>query len=199
MNWKIRLLISIPIWILFLIIRLVLILLGWIMIPIAIITNSIKYEESRAHKGGRMVPVFKSLFWLWSNADDGIDAAMEFPDKPTWFRILYWNAFRNPANNLRYVPFLSVKIDPKKIAWIGSRPGEPEKYDRTPPEAEWYFCYQGLYSNFWWQFKMFGSIWRFWIGWKIHPFDYKGVPVGNYRHESAGFATQFKKLRWPRW
>jgi hypothetical protein len=52
----------------------------------------------------------------------------------------------------------------------------------------------GIYSNLRVQFKMFGKIWRFWIGWKIYPHDSLGIDPSDYRANGAGFATQFKRI-----
>lgn len=190
----IRLTYHIPIWILFLCLRMVLIILGWVMVPLAIMLDQTHVMMSRVH-GPRFILEFTGIFWLWSNSEDGIMAAHEFKDWPNWFRILYWCAFRNPVNNLRFVPYLSCKINPRIIDGCGSRPGYPRMYDQTPPEPEWFYYWQGLYSNVWIQWKMFGSVWRFWIGWKIFPKDYLGIEKTDYRWHGAGFATQFKRLK----
>lgn len=189
----IKLIYHIPILCLFLILRLILIVLGWVMVPFALILNQRQQITSRVHYP-RVISTFKGIFWLWGNDEDGVMAAHEFQTYPGWFRIIYWCAFRNPVNNLRFVPWVSCHIQPDKIKFIGSRPGRMG-YDNQTPESEWFYCYQGLYSNIWIQFKMFGSVWRFWTGWKIFPKDQLGLDTSSYRRHGAGFATQFKRLR----
>lgn len=203
----IRLIYFILTYILFSLLRTFFIVLGWIIIPPLAILNKYTTKEEISKVNGRTIINWKSrLFWVFSNQEDGLDGASEFRDKPLWFRIIYWSAIRNPANNLRFVPFLSLKIDPTKIKYVayGLKP-----YDNTSfplgqiPELYYYdrddytfvtLIWQGLYSNFRIQFKMFGRNWRFWIGWKIYIHDIYGINPDNYRYHGAGFATQLKRI-----
>lgn len=183
-------------WILFLTFRIVVILLGYIMVPIAVLLRCHHVRKSRIFKDRDIVAFKNDLFWLWGNEEEGIG----------WYgsgslskRILYSEIIRNPANNLRYVPFISLKIIPNKVRWIGSlgnfnsRQGMNNVYEYDRDEVEfWSLVWCGLYSNFRVHFPLKGKRYRFWIGWKIYPEDMYGVK--GQRAMSAGFATQLKRI-----
>lgn len=181
-----------PIMILFLSFRVVLIFLGYVMVPLGLLLDQTESRISAIHFP-RVILTFKGLFWLWGNQEDGILAGDELKSWPNWVRILYWCVWRNPVSNLRFVPFLSCKLDPAKIKWVGTIK-HPLLFDRTPPESEWFYSWQGPYAGLWIQWKMFGGVWRFWIGWKLFPADINGLSATSYRRYGAGFATQFKRL-----
>lgn len=200
----IRLIYFVPIWIIFLLFRTALIALGLIIIPPLAILNRYTTKTETSLINGRLILNWKhKLFWLWSNQEDGILAGEELLNYPNWVRIIYWSAIRNPANNLRFVPFLNVKIDSDKVQFKLSKILRADGsatfdsllylYDRD----EFIFTtltWQGIYSNIRIQFKMFGKIWRFWIGWKIYPHDSLGIDPKDYRAKGAGFATQLKRI-----
>lgn len=197
MIWRVPL--SIVLWALMFCLNTFLIILGWIVIPIAAALEAhvTSYDSDKAKKGENPMVLHFTWKWmfLWDNWEDGIANDMYWKAPNNFLQIIYWSCLRNPVNNLRRVPFLSVKIDPIKVFWVGEPHALPQFYDQKPPRSEWFFAWQDLYSNFFWQFKMFGSIWRFWIGWKIMPYDVRGVT--DHRKESAGFASQFKRLKSP--
>jgi len=200
-----RLVYSIPIYLTFILLRTFLIVLGYIVVPIAAALEL--YETKSDLLAGNIV--FRQhwtwrILWLWGNDEDGISWYGD-PEWPNFVKIVYSQCWRNPANNLRYVPFLSVKIDPKRVRFIGSLGDWDYKYlsedavrnyDRDEVTF-WSFTWCGFYSNFRWQFRLGGKVWRLWQGWKICPEDIYGVPESSHRFKSAGFATQFKRC-WPR-
>lgn len=207
---SLRILSSVLLWFLFSCLRTVLIVLGWILIPIALSFKAYAFRESSITGRTKLQWTWK-LMWAWSNEEDGIYAGEEFPDAPFWFRILYWTAFRNPVNNLRYISGLNCKVNPFKIWYTGTfgalnsnlhrdvlrlnqHLGSAQilrKYDTKVPQ--WFFCWQGIYSCFYWQFYIGSQLYRLWIGWKLYPTDIFGVT--EYRKHGAGFANQFKRVR----
>ena len=196
-----RLVYFIPTWILFFIIRTLFILLGLIIVPILSIFNLTKEETSKVN--GRKILNWKyKLFYIWSNDEDGVIAGEELLDYPSWIRMIYWSAIRNPANNLRFVKGISCKIEPTKVKYRASNiknfngPDDSMSiYDYDEDDLRFMtLTWCGLYSNLRIQFKMFSKIWRFWIGWKIYPHDSLGISPNDYRASSAGFATQFKRI-----
>lgn len=198
--WK--LLLALPSWILYLILDSIFYIFGWILVPTAAAFKAYKKENELYH--------FTWPFMFpWDNYGDGIANDTYYKAPNMFLQILYWSCVRNPTNNLRIVPILSCNIDPSKVDFIGNFGSkkqlfalsklfnQPEttkeiinKYDTKVPQ--WFFAWQGLYSNFYWQFMMRGHLWRFWIGWKIYPTDVYGVT--EYRKFGAGFALQFKKV-----
>ncbi len=196
-----KILSSTIIWVAFLILRTLLIFLGWLVVPIAVMCNAFSFRvRTLAGKPVHFWYFDWKWMWIWGNDEEGIAwydtftlGKKKIVFKSLRAKIIYTSCFRNPANNLRYVPFLSCKIDPARVKWVGGPHGLPASYDLKPGGPEWFFCWCGWYSNFWLQFKMFQSVWRLWIGWKVFPYDVYGVT--DHRKTSAGFATQFKRLK----
>lgn len=174
----------------------ILIIIGWVVVPIG---AAFKLYDWQIGKDGAGNPRWEAHFtpkwlWLWSNDEDGIanDTYVKF--KSEFLQILYWSCWRNPVNNLRYVPYLSVKINPLHVRYwgsFGSHPGVADLYDKNDLSF-WYYCWHGVYSNFRIHFKFIKWRFRFWIGWKVFPGDVHGV--SEYRKKSAGFAIQFKRV-----
>lgn len=209
-----RLSYSIPIWILFILFRTVVILIGFIMVPTAILCNAWHVAPSNGGNNGELRYLFIwKIMAPWQNLEDGFYCKTYFDHGFFWTSVR-WSCIRNPANGLRYFPLLSLKIDPTRVRFIGSLGDWDYKYISetairnydSDEVSFWSFTWCGVYSNFRWQFnapkllKMIFPSWqaerlRFWIGWKIYPEDIYGVT--DHRKESAGFATQFKRC-WPR-
>jgi hypothetical protein len=123
--------------------------------------------------------------WPWGNEEDGIDGLDGDPPAGwrEWSgrhtsreRKIRWSAWRNPQNNLRYVPVLSPSFDPKHIK------------SRTWGDGN-FLVTQGVYTSF---LQHFGPF-RFWIGWKFKPGDENGIPADDTRLPRADFVLQFKR------
>lgn len=177
------------------------ILLGWVLIPPQALLYKWLAKERKSYEFNKTVLAWRiPLMYPWGNEEDGIVNGEEFIDWPKWFRIIYWSAVRNPANNLRFIPILNVKIVPEKVKYKGAFKGLDPNHVVTLKDFDddtkrfWYLCWQGPYSNIRFHFKMFGKIWRFWIGWKIYPEDQDGIPEWSHRKNGAGFALQFKRI-----
>jgi hypothetical protein len=194
-------------WIGFLLLRTVVILLGLIIVPFMAFfyDKTSRLETSKVN--GRLIRNWKYKFmYPWSNDEDGIEAGEELIGWPSTFRIIYWSAIRNPANNLRFIRALNLIIEPQNVRFTATkRPNNilGQRFESDITDLYTYDCDEfrftsltwcGLYSNLRVQFKMFGKIWRFWIGWKIYPHDSLGIDPSDYRVNGAGFATQFKRI-----
>ena len=82
----------------FFLIRLPLMILGFIIFPIAYVTR--KKDDS-----------LWLLFWLWDNEEDGIYGAEWFHKGTRDFKTAYkWSVIRNPVNNMRFT-FLGLDRD----------------------------------------------------------------------------------------
>jgi hypothetical protein len=194
----------IPTYFIFLIIRTLFILVGWILIPPLALFHTHTTKKEISVINGREILNFKYKFMFpWNNNEDGIAGASEFKDKPMWFRIVYWSALRNPANNLRFVKYITCKIEPSKVKFILSKAQDINGNVIANPTLRDYdrddlryttLIWQGIYSNLRIQFKMNGKIWRAWIGFKIYAHDSLGISPADYRYHGAGFATQFKRV-----
>lgn len=63
-----------------------------------------------------------ALFWIWDNQEDGICAAWYRTPIDRWHAYT-WSAFRNSANNLRYVRGVSDVTRPLWRQTWGAKPG----------------------------------------------------------------------------
>lgn len=190
------------------------IVFGWVLIPIMALLGRYEFRASKyfyinnGEVPKKILAWHDKWMWPWGNEEDGIAAGRQYQDAgATWKQIIYWSALRNPVNNLRFVPLLSVKIDPEKIGYVGRVKGfdaveSPRDNERRyildyfdKPCPQWFLCWQGAYSNFYWQFTVNRKLYRFWIGWKIFPTDIYGVTT--YRKPGAGFAAQLKVVDKP--
>ena len=193
-------------WLLFCIFNTITIILGWLLVPPMAIFHKYTTKTIESVVNGRDILVWKHKFmFIWSNNEDGVVAGEELLNYPTWVRIIYWSALRNPSNNLRFIKALTCQIKPSKVQYKATA---LKNIDGLPPvsyiRSVYYYdsdefrfisltnC--GIYSNLRIQFKMFNKIWRFWIGWKIYPHDMFGLSSTDYRRFGAGFATQFKRI-----
>lgn len=178
-------------WLLYLSIQIPILLLGYITIPAMAALK--RYEIRQSKFFNRKIVAWKDpLMYIWGNEEDGILNGWMYKDVGSNFnQIFYWSAMRNPTNNLRFIPFFSLKVDQAKVKFIGSKVNDIRDYDTNIPM--WYLCWQGYQSSFRWQFMAFKKLWRFWIGWKVYPED-SLYPVRGHRLHGAGFGLQFKAL-----
>lgn len=197
-----RILASIPIWSLYVLSYIPLLVAGLILIPIQ--TKLGRYERRKSKMyPNRTVTAWKDRWmWWWGNEEDGIDGYPTDTDGHLlnmWWRertatkshfktIFQWSALRNSVSNIRFskCPFWSLKINPSKV----------RSYMFEGEKVYGWFSWQGYRSNL---FLIFGGKWRFWIGWKIEP-RYEDfapatkLPDDELRSKGAGFAIQFKKV-----
>lgn len=179
-------------------IRTPLILLGYLTVPFALLCRAHRIEKSKYND--KFIHVFTWPIMLpWQNQEDGFYNTNYF-DYGFTLSSLMWTCVRNPVNGLRETPYLSCKIDPKRVKFRGTFGDSDQKYlnqlavkqyDTKVPH--WFFAWQGLYSCIYWQFNLFGELRRLWIGWKVYPTDIYGVTP--YRRYGAGFGTQMKVVK----
>lgn len=93
-----------------LLMRLILMLIGVLVIPVAILTA----------KDGK----FRWLFFIWDNYEDGFDGdrlgwySNHLGRKPTLWDAYWWSAFRNPVYNLKYVPFFYRIVNGANVTYF---------------------------------------------------------------------------------
>lgn len=194
-------LLSLFLWVPFITIWVPLCLLGWVFVPVAAFFREYGPRKSRFFDKKIVAFYWCWLDYVWGNDEDGIDAGRIYKDMGSEFRqIVYWSCFRNPVNNLRFIPILSAQIKPERVKFFGTF-GDNVNYiafeekvrQFDTPVPQYFFAWCGVYSNFFWQFRAFKKLWRFWVGWKVMPADIYGV--SNYRKPGAGFALQFKRVK----
>lgn len=106
---------------LFLMIQVVSLILTIIGIPVCAVLAYGKF--SRPISGKWYWPKWA---WVWSNDEDGVWPHWYCIDHPNWStpRLeFHWTALRNPCNNLRYVPGVSLKGRPLWRKTWGAKPG----------------------------------------------------------------------------
>lgn len=200
----IRLVYLIPVMLFFLAIRIVVILLGWIVCPIAVACEAYGPVKSKFWS-------YQVLAWDWKfmepwmNWEDGLDnRGRHRPEWPLWAQILHWTCVKNPASGLRWLPITSCKIDPKRLMFTGTfgsnihtanallDQAEIKKYDTKVPH--WFFAWQGVHSNFYWRYETSGKLYQVWLGSaKIYPTDVWGVT--EYRKYGSGPVMQWHEVR----
>lgn len=145
----------------------------------------------------RDVMQFPSLFWLWNNAEDGVDGLRGGDPAQKWWadktaswsqvrRIFVWSALRNPVDSLRWLPLINPKLDSARVLFIGMD-HEPAK-----DETGWYFAWLASTPYSCVRFERWGF--RFWLGWKLKPEDRNGLKPGDVRAIRCDFAAQMKRV-----
>lgn len=181
-----------PIWTIHTIMWVLLGILGWVLVPPAILFK--QYEHQISPITGENVLQFK-WWWLlpWSNWGDGIFEGLQYKkfDSTRW-QIFWWTLIRNPVNNVRFFPLMGVKPDPKKIKYIGSSKCVTDS--SNDDAVMWYLCWQGLRGGFRKHIKFKTFMLRIMFGWKLRPEDTLGV-VNEIRKQKVGFAYQFRRSR----
>ncbi len=200
-----------------------LILLGWLVVPIAVLFEAYHIVGVTNHGGDKFAFTVNWINTLFMNYEDGICEGWQYRKKrhsvPN--QIIYWTCLRNPASCIRWMPILSVKIKPGDIKFYGSFLNYNHPAAFVTPELfklkifqydnlkvpQWFYAWQGWYSTFYWQFIMpltvrlpftkigyfKGDLMRAWAGWAIYPTDIYGVT--EYRKDGAGFKLQFKRVK----
>jgi hypothetical protein len=127
-------------WALFLPLRVALILLGFLVVPLALpfLTfegPSIAFTEAPGNWRQARLPAWA---WLWSNDRDGAlgdERGWWHLNAPFglgayhWFSQFWWLAIRNPANNMRFTPWFSCPLAECAFRYWGDesikdRPGQ---------------------------------------------------------------------------
>jgi hypothetical protein len=180
-------LLSCPFWGVVLLLQLPIYVLGWVLVPLAVLFKAYEEREGKWH-------FTWPFMYIWDNWEDGIAAGRQYYDAgPLWKQIIYWSCQRNPINNMRAVPIFSVKINPKKIKWVGGPYELAQQYDKPPRDVEWFFCWQFPYSNLWVQFRFLRKLLRLWVGWKLYPSDESRSDFG-YRSRGADCGIRLKVI-----
>lgn len=163
-------------------------------------------QRSGVYADQRIVQAWRGgwLTWIWGNSEDGVTGAL-------WYRqreyakgkgdrtvALNWSAFRNPTNNLRFVPVVNPRIEPSRVRAITSY--DPEEFANVEDAAkasglyQYAFTWQGVFAGLALIVPARGEYFRVWWGWKLRPRDRLGVDPSDYRFPRCGFATQLKRV-----
>ena len=194
----IRLPIHILMWLLFLVVKIPVALLGLLVTPLLW-----RYR----HTNYAILP-----FWTrpWANPEDWRGPGnMPTGSLPKWwylkegssFKSWYrYHAIRNPANGLRSFELFDLTIDPNKMRFVRSKNFGGRRYDISTIrdaglKTVWYYAWQGWQSGF-----EFIHIWNeerhfnIKFGWRVEPSD-KEFYVANLGSDDASFASKILPYR----
>ena len=146
-----RLAYSIPLWLAYSAVALVLWIVGSLIIPVMAWRQSWDLRPSFAYADRRPVLCWRSRIVdrIWGNAEDGVTGA-------EWYRTLhsdwsarrcaiFWSAFRNPTNNMRFWPLVNPRIVPARIHYCGAF--DAEQQARDTGAFAWCFTWQGAFAG----------------------------------------------------
>lgn len=126
-------------WFFLILIRLVLILAGLVVVPLALPFR----EMGTSVSDGRRIVVLPKWAWLWSNDFDGAQGDKRGWWKEHapfglgaahWFSMFVWLAIRNPVNNLRRTDWYSCPVSECDIWFAGK-----ETVEDKPGMTGWQF------------------------------------------------------------
>lgn len=193
---KMCLLLALFQWAFFFVIESVLIVLGWFVVPVALVF-------SRESPSGRVLTwsgwgLIRLPWWAWpwDNKRDGamgdIRGDYWILDYPDWinflpkavigyFKMYWWLAFRNPVNNLRFIPLFGCNTAKMHIRYIG------DYFVATKPGGEgWQF----VYANRWLYYFGFFLVKRIWRSYRLEiRLGFKVEP----RHNDDDYHTDLEK------
>lgn len=195
MTLALRIILSIPVWLVRLAVMLVLAILG--LPVIYVLAWQAWCWPTKSRRFDRVVLQFPLIAWLWNNSEDGVDGLRGGDPAQQWWadktavwspqkRIFIWSAFRNPVDSLRWVPLLNPKLEPSRVRFVGM--------DHEPAKGEngWYFAWLAGTPYSCIRAERWG--WRFWLGWKLKPEDRNGLQSGDVRAIRCDFAAQLKRV-----
>lgn len=195
MTLALRILLSVPFWLIRLAVLLVFALIGLPLIAWQL--RNLEAGPSRRFPE-RMLLRFHARWMLpFQNDEDGVDglrggdpAQQWWADKTaTWSsrkRIFVWSALRNPVDSLRWVPILNPQLVVRDVCFVGM--------DHEPAKGEngWYYAWLSGTPYSCIRAERWG--WRFWLGWKLKPEDRNGLQPDDVRAIRCDFACQLKRV-----
>lgn len=170
--------------------RLLGVLLGFLIVPIAY-----------PFKSGDHFPKWA---YIWDNQEDGIYGPKWFGiytniPSETFKRCFLWSAVRNPANNMRYIDLFNVshRKGIRFNSWGNAEVPEPQLARRLGGSA-WHFTLvrqKGVWYFSWWYIRAIGKDRHFRIrtGWKCTP-EWIKQPPSEF-HNDVGMTFQLLPYR----
>ncbi len=193
-----RLLYSVPLWLAYSSVAAMLWVIGVPLIAVLAWRRAWVIRPSEQYADKRMLRYWKGrwLMWIWSNSEDGVTGAQWYRElHADWSeskQALMWSAFRNPTNNMRFIPIVNPRLRASRIRYRGEY--DPETAAKQTGRVAYSFAWQGIYAGLYVIVPIRGRLYRFWWGWKIRPRDTAGIAITDYRYPRCGFATQLKRV-----
>jgi len=193
-----RLAYSIPLWLAYCAVTGPLWIVGALIIPPLACARAWELRPSWAYADKRPLLCWRVrlIDLVWGNAEDGVTGAAWYRDlHADWSdtkRAIFWSAFRNPTNNMRFIPIVNPRLRASRIRYRGEY--DPETAAKQTGRVAYSFAWQGIYAGLYVIVPIRGRLYRFWWGWKIRPRDTAGIAITDYRYPRCGFATQLKRV-----
>ena len=193
-----RLLYSVPLWAVYSAVALVLWIVGAAIIPVMAWRQWWELRPSFAYADRRPVMCWRSRLVdrVWGNAEDGVTGAEWYralhADWPARRCAVFWSAFRNPTNNMRFWPIVNPVIVPRRVHYLGAF--DAEQQARDTGAFAFTLTWQGAFAGLRLIVPVRGELYRVWWGWKLRPSDRSGIDPNDYRFPRCGFATQLKRI-----
>jgi hypothetical protein len=190
-----RILLSMPLWLLRLIVLLLLAVPGLALILWQ--AHRVEVGASRRFPGRTVLRFLARWMAPYQNDEDGIDGLRGGDPAQQWWadktagwspqkRIFVWSALRNPVDSLRWMPLLNPKLEPARVRYVGMG-HEPGK-----GEDGWYFAWLAGTAYSCIRVERWGF--RAWLGWKLKPEDARGLHPDDPRAIRCDFACQLKRV-----
>ena len=193
-----RLAYSIPLWLTYCAVTGPLWIVGALIIPPLACARAWELRPSWAYADKRPVMCWRVrlIDRVWGNAEDGVTGAVWYRDlHADWSETrcaIMWSAFRNPTNNMRFIPVINPRLRASRVHYRGAY--DTEAIAKSTGRLAWSYTWQGLYSSLYVIVPLRGRLYRLWWGWKIRPRDTAGIAITDYRYPRCGFATQLKRV-----
>lgn len=195
-------------WLLLLPVRVVLILLGLVVVPLAmplLVTEGppVPFTQAPGNWQFRRLPAWA---WLWSNDRDGAVG-----DKRGWWHLnapfglgayhplsmFVWLALRNPANNMRFTRWLGCPVTDCDYRYWGDenvedRPGEGGRRLLLATHKKTGRRYYGFYGV--WQWSTTRAV-VIQIGFKGEPKDWAEDYTGDLSRQWAGMTFEINLFK----
>ena len=173
-------------------IRLPLIIAGFILFPIMYYTRDKKTDK------------LAKFFWLWDNEEDGIYGADFWIKKYNGvrdFKTAYmWSAVRNPVNNMRFIFGINRDTWKKNYKYYGDKEIPHPRIAREKGGTVWHLSYVKVNKFLWlpsfWYIKATGpdTHFRIRLGWKCTLDWIENNNLSN-TGKYSGFAFQLMPRR----
>ena len=146
----------------YLLIDLVLILLGFIAVPLAIefAVQDYSIVTRPGDTGPRPIINAPKWLWIWGNDEEGLDPKWYQELHPAWSRfkrMFAWDEIRNSTNNIRFIKWLNPPQRASDVRWS--------------VRGNWTFVWQGICSRIIWHDDNRNTDSGPWfsVGWKYEP------------------------------
>jgi hypothetical protein len=167
-------------WPLYCLMNIVLIVLGFIAVPLAIEFGNWQMSNVK----GILIYTAPRWLWLWGNDEDGYLSPEVFRHaKPTWskwYTMFEWAAIRNNVGNLRFIKLMHPPQRADKVRWV--------------TVGSYTFVWQGILGNLIHNDanRQAGAAPWWWFGWKYEP---ERADATGWKALGQGFGIRIVRVK----